>query len=285
MAESATDTGRRPVSTRAADSWLSEELTFSAGTIRKRSLALILLRLPAFIPLLFILRGWLSLNAKDVLTNTEADVLGTGGEICFFVAVSITPLITLTGQRWIAPLRRWYGIMFAVIGVADTITASITGNFAGGVIGRVAAHSFLVVGLFIILLALPLLATANTPAQRKLGTYWKRLHRMTYVIWGLVVLHLLLLDGFMPFGGPEGDGDPIMHQRFYQAVAISVPLIVLRLPPVRRWIADQRAGGRQRLVYLAFLPLAALFILGFAYIVNEEISTGTMVLTMRPPVN
>ena len=285
MAESATDTGRRPVSTRAADSWLSEELTFSAGTIRKRSLALILLRLPAFIPLLFILRGWLSLNAKDVLTNTEADVLGTGGEICFFVAVSITPLITLTGQRWIAPLRRWYGIMFAVIGLADTITASITGNFAGGVIGRVAGHSFLVVGLFIILLALPLLATANTPAQRKLGKYWKRLHRMTYVIWGLVVLHLLLLDGFMPFGGPEGDGDPIMHQRFYQAVAISIPLIVLRLPPVRRWITDQRAAGRQWAVYLAFLPLVVLFILGFAYIVNEEIFTWSMVLTMRPPAN
>ena len=206
MARTATEAVRRPVGTRATDSWLSEELTFSAGTIRKRSLALILLRLPAFIPLLFILRGWLSLNAKDVLTNTEADVLGTGGEICFFVAVSITPLITLTGQHWIAPLRRWYGIMFAVIGFADTITASITGDFAGGVIGRVAGHSFLVVGLFIILLALPLLATANTPAQRRLGKYWKRLHRMTYVIWGLVILHLLLLDGLAPFGGPEGDG-------------------------------------------------------------------------------
>jgi hypothetical protein len=138
----------------------------------------------------------------------------------------------------------------------------------------VAGHSFLVVGLFIILLALPLLATANAPAQRKLGKYWKRLQRTTYVIWGLVVLHLLLLDGFMPFGGPEGDGDPIMHQRFYQAVAISIPLIVLRLPPVRRWIADQRAAGRQRWVYLAFLPLAVLFILGFAYIINEEIFTG-----------
>ena len=280
MAESATDTGRRPVSTRAADSWLSEELTFSAGTIRKRSLALILLRLPAFIPLLFILRGWLSLNAKDVLTNTEADVLGTGGEICFFVAVSITPLITLTGQRWIAPLRRWYGIMFAVIGLADTITASITGNFAGGVIGRVAGHSFLVVGLFIILLALPLLATANTPAQRKLGKYWKRLHRMTYVIWGLVVLHLLLLDGFTTFGQADGDGDPIMHQRFYQAVAISIPLIVLRLPPVRRWIVEQRAQGRQWLVWLSVSPLALFYLTAMVFIINEELFTGFKVITM-----
>lgn len=285
MARTAAATGHRPVSMRAGDSWLSEELTFSAGTIRKRSLALILLRLPAFIPLLFILRGWLSLNAKEVLTNTEADVLGTGGEICFFVAISITPLITLTGQHWIAPLRCWYGIMFAVIGIADTITASITGDFAGGVAGRVAGHSFLLVGLFIILLAMPLLATANTPAQRKLGRYWKRLQRMTYVIWGLVVLHLLLLDGFTPFGGPEGDGDPVMHQRFYQAAAISIPLIVLRLPPVRRWVGEQRAAGRQHVVYFVMLPLIVLFLLGFIYIINEEILTGTMVLTMRPPAN
>ena len=89
----------------------------------------------------------------------------------------------------------------------------------------------------------------------------------------------------MPFGRPEGDGDPIMHQRFYQAVAIGIPLLVLRLPPVQRWIVDQRAAGRQGMVYLAFLPLAVLFVLGFAYIFNEEIFTGTMVLTMRPPAN
>src|SRR5262249_57240393 len=87
---------RRPASSRATDSWLSEELVFSAGTIRKRSLALILLRLPAFIPLFFTLRGWLSLNAQDVLTTTEADVLGTGGGICFFAARSHHPRFPLS---------------------------------------------------------------------------------------------------------------------------------------------------------------------------------------------
>ena len=261
------------------------ELVFSAGSVKKKSIALFLLRLPAFVPFIFIFRGWLALNAQDVLTNTEADVLGTGGEICFFLAVTITPMITLTGQRWIAPLRRWYGIMFAVIGIADATTAAITTDFAGGVFGRLAGHSFLLAGFLIILLALPLLATANTPAQRRLGRYWKRLQRMTYVIWGLVIVHLLLLDGLKPFGGPEGDGDPAFHQRFYQAVAISMPLVILRLPPVRRWITDQRAAGRQRLVWLAVLPLARAFILGFIFIINEEIFTGMKVITMHPPAN
>src|SRR5215467_13408351 len=187
---------------KTVDKWMGESLVFSAGTIKKQSVILFLLRLPALVPLFFIMRGWLSLNAKEVLTNTEADVLGTGGEICFFAAVSITPLITLTGARWITPLRRWYGIMFAVIGIADATTAAITGDFAGGVIGRLAGHTFLLAGFLVILLAFPLLATANTPAQRKLGRYWKWLHKMTYVVWGLLVIHLLLLDGLTPFGAP-----------------------------------------------------------------------------------
>jgi DMSO/TMAO reductase YedYZ heme-binding membrane subunit len=269
----------------AVDTRPSQYYEFSAITVRKRSLALFLMRLPVFVPFIFIIRPWVELNPHGTLTNTEADVLGSGGVFCFYVALSITPLITLTGAQWIAPLRRWYGIWFAVIGIADSTTAAITTDFAGGVFGRLAGHTFLLAGLFIILLAVPLLATANTPAQRKLGKWWKRLQRMTYVIWGFVVLHLFLLDGIGPFGGADGDGDPIFHQRFYQAVAISIPLIVLRLPPVRRWVVEQRAQGRQWLVWLAVAPMAVFYLTAMAFIVNEEIFTGTMAITLRPPAD
>src|SRR5436305_9395640 len=228
-----------------ADARPSQYYEFSAITIRKRSLALFFLRLPVFVPIIFMVPAWISLNAKDTLTITEASVLGTGGIFCLYIALSITPIITLTGAQWIAPLRRWYGIWFAIIGIADTTTASITTDFAGGVFGRLTGHTFLLAGLLIITLAIPLLATANPPAQRKLGKYWNTIQRMTYVIWFFAVVHLLLLDGFKPFGAADGDGIPVFHQRFYQALAVSIPLIVLRLPPVRRWVAEQRAEGRQ----------------------------------------
>jgi DMSO/TMAO reductase YedYZ heme-binding membrane subunit len=243
------------------------------------------MRLPVFVPIIFMIRPWIALNPQGTLTNTEADVLGSGGVLCFYIALSITPLITLTGAQWIAPLRRWYGIWFAVIGIADSTTASITTDFNGGVFGRLAGHTFLLAGFLIILLAIPLLATANTPAQRKLGKWWKRLQRMTYVIWGFVVLHLLLLDGFQPFGAADGDGDPVFHQRFYQAVAISIPLIILRLPPVRRWIIEQRTQGRQWLVWLTVAPFAVFYVTAMAFIVNEEIFTGTMAITLHPPAD
>jgi DMSO/TMAO reductase YedYZ heme-binding membrane subunit len=268
----------------SVDSWMNQESRFLPH-VKRRQIALFLLRLIAFVPLILTLRGWLSLNEKLSLTNTEADVLGTGGEYCFLLAVTITPLITLTGQRWFTPLRRWYGIMFAVIGIADSITASITGDFSGGPLGRVAGHSFLLAGFFVILLALPVLATANTPMQRALGKYWKRVQRVTYVIWAMIVIHLALLDGLTPFDGPQGDGDPVFHQRLYQIVAISLPLVILRLPPVRNWVTEQRAAGQQWRVWAAFAPLFALYLLAFAFLINEEIFTGTKILTMNPPAN
>jgi DMSO/TMAO reductase YedYZ heme-binding membrane subunit len=269
---------------KSIDAWMAQQST-NFPRFKRRTIALFFLRLPAFVPWFFILRGWLSLNAKDVLTLSEADVLGTGGEATFLIAVSITPLITLTGARWYAPLRRWYGIFFALIGISDATTAAITTSFSGGVFGRLAGHTFLVTGFLIVLIAIPLLLTANTPAQRKLGTYWKKLQKMTYVIWGFVILHLALLDGFKPFDGPQGDGDPVFHQRFYQIVAISLPLVLLRLPPVKRWVTDTRAAGQQWKVWCAIAPMAALYILAFAFIFNEEIFTGLQVMTLHPPAN
>lgn len=269
---------------KSVDSWMDQESTLLRG-VKRRKIALFLLRLPAFVPLIFTLRGWLSLNEKQSLSFTEADVLGTGGEYCFLLAVTITPLITVTGQRWFAPLRRWYGIMFAVIGLMDSITASITGQFSGGPIGRVAGHDFLLAGFLVILLAIPVLVTANTPMQRALGRYWKRVQRVTYLIWVMIIIHLLLLDGFTPFDGPQGDGDPVFHQRVYQIAVISLPLVILRLPPVKRWVAKQRAAGQQWKVWAAIMPLAALYILAFAFLINEEIFSGTKILTMHPPDN
>jgi DMSO/TMAO reductase YedYZ heme-binding membrane subunit len=264
-----------------ADARTSQYYEFSAITIRKRSLALFFLRLPVFVPIIFITPGWLSLNANDTLTVNEASVLGTGGVFCLYVALSITPIITLTGAQWVAPLRRWYGIWFAIIGLADTTTAAITTNFAGGPFGRLAGHTFLLTGFFIITLAFPVLATANTPSQRKLGKYWKKLQRMTYVIWFFAVVHLLLLDGFKPFGGADGDGIPVFHQRFYQAMAVSIPLIVLRLPPVRRWITEQRADGRQWLVWLTVSPLIVLYVTSMVFIINNEIFIGTQAIQLQ----
>jgi DMSO/TMAO reductase YedYZ heme-binding membrane subunit len=263
----------------AVDVWMDQDFVFSAGTLRKQSAMLFLLRLPAFVGLFFIAHP-VFVGDSDVLNQIEADVLGMAGEICLFMALLVTPVITVTRMRWIAPLRRWYGIMFAITAITDATTASITTDFAGGVFGRLAGHSFLLVGLFMVLLTLPLLVTANTPSQRWLGKYWKQLQRLTYVVWALLLLHLALLES-LGIDGAEGDGDSFFHQKLYQALACSIPLFVLRLPPVVRWIAKEQKVGRQNRVYWVISPLIAMFVIGFVFIWNEEFFKGMMSLTLH----
>jgi hypothetical protein len=57
-------------------------------------------------------------------------------------------------------------------------------------------------------------------------------------------------------------------------MACSLPLLLLQLPLVRRWVEQMHNQGRQWVVNLAMLPLAALYIVAFSYIVNEEIFYG-----------
>jgi DMSO/TMAO reductase YedYZ heme-binding membrane subunit len=207
------------------------------------------------------------------------DTLGTGAELCLFLCLLVTPMMTLTGQRWFVGLRRWYGIMMACCAIGDATAAGLTDTFAFGFLGRLAGHVFEFMGFMMVMLVIPLLITGNPWAQRKLGRYWKRLHALIYVIWGLLACHLMLLEGFgfergANGSGFAGDGDPIFHQRFYQYSACSVFLLTLRLPPVKRWIAARQKEGRDWLVWASITPIFLLFVFGMTFIINEEIFKG-----------
>ena len=265
----------------AVDTWMDQERSFMGKTIRRQKVALCLLGFPALAPLFFMSRAVITVS-NNTMNGTVADVLGTGGEALLLLTLLITPMVTLTRQRWFIPLRQWYGIMFAITIITDAVIASITTAFAGGVVGRLAGHTFLLVGFTMVLLSIPLLAIASNRAQRWLGRYWKRLQRTTYVIWGLLFVHLALLFGFGIGSGESGDGDPIFHQRLFQLTACSTLLLALRMPPVKRWVARQQKAGRPWLVYIAFMPLALLFVVAFSFIVNEEIFKGVAAFSLHP---
>jgi DMSO/TMAO reductase YedYZ heme-binding membrane subunit len=277
---------QRRASKRGMDQWMEVEFKFGGSRIKRKALALVLLGAPAVVPLFFMLPALLTLNENTFAVSVD-DTLGTGAEICLFLCLLITPLVTLTGQRWFVPLRRWYGIMMACTSLGDAVAAGLTDDFAGGFLGRLAGHAFELMGFFMVMLVIPLLITGNHWAQRKLGRYWKRLHQLIYVIWGLLAAHLMLLEGFgfehgSDGSGFAGDGDPVFHQRFYQYSACSLFLLTLRIPPVRRWIAARQKEGRGWLVCLTVTPIFALFVLGFIFIVNEEIFKGIDSFTNTP---
>jgi methionine sulfoxide reductase heme-binding subunit len=276
-------TAQQPATIQAAprsrvDEWMDKDFKFGGSRIKRKAVALVLLGAPAVAPLFFMLPAFFRMNENTFAVSVD-DTLGTGAEICLFLCLLVTPMVTLTGQRWFFGLRRWYGIMMAFCGIGDMLAAGLTDNFAGGFFGRVAGHVFELMGFIMVMLLIPLLLTANPWAQRKLGRYWKMLHRLIYVVWALLFFHLSLLEGFGFERGDNGsgffgDGDPIFHQRLYQYSACTLFLLTLRLPPVKRWIAARQREGRNWLVWVTIAPLFALFIFGMIFIFNEEIMKG-----------
>src|SRR6266496_877041 len=236
----------------SVDAWMDTETRFLGRDVKRQTLWLWALRVPAFTPLVFMSPALFTLNS-DVFNGVEADVFGTGSMLLLMLTLLITPLSAITRQRWFVPLRRWYGLTFAATAFCDAAAASITTGFAGGVFGRLAGHSFLLVGFVMVVLLIPLFLTGNNVAQRWLGRYWKPLQKLTYVVWGL----LFLLS------------------------ACSIFLVVFRLPRVKRWVTDKQKAGQEWKVYLTVLPLAALFILGFAFMLNEEIDKGFGAFILR----
>lgn len=281
-----TATETRPMrapSRNRADAWMDRSYRFAGSAVKRKTLAVTLLGLPALAPLFFISRPVIERNANGTLTSINADVLGSGSMALLLATLAITPAVTLTGQHWFVPLRRWYGVVLACSALANAVIASVTGDFTGGVPGRVFGHTFLLAGLMMVLIMLPLAVTANSASMRWLGRYWKTLQQLTYLVWFLLFVHLALLEGFGIQHGRNGpsstvDGTPVLHQRLYQLGAVSLVLLVLRLPPVRRWVTAHR-----RIAWLAFLPLIALAVLAYAYVINELLFKGIGAFRLQPP--
>lgn len=268
------------------DAWMNQEVRLFGRYFKRKKITLWIMGAPAFLPIIFTLPAMITQNGGD-LNQGEADVLGTGSEILLLLTLLITPLATMTGQRWFVPLRKWYGVMLAINATFDGITASITGGFAGGPVGRVAGHSFLLIGLVMIMILIPLALISNNRSQRWLGKHWKPLQKLTYLVWALLFVHLALLFGLgyqqgLNGSGTYADGIAIFHQRFYQLAACSLFLFLLRLGPVRRWVTEKRAQGQQWVAFWALLPVILLFCLSFAFILHEEFFKGIDLFRLNP---
>lgn len=253
----------------------SATVTFSWGFIART-----LLKAPTLLPFVMIAPALFTING-GVFSNGVADTLGTSSEILLILTLVVTPVITLTGWRWVAPMRQWYGIVFGLSAITDAAIASLTTtDFAGGPVGRLTGHTFLLVGLIMVTILVPLTVTANRRCQKLLGKYWKLTQRATYVVWGLLIVHLTLLEGF---GYKHADGFGILHQRMYQLVAVSIPLVLLRIPDVRRWATDMRKDGRSLEMWLVLTPVIALGLVAFFFIEHEFFFKGIGLFELNPP--
>ncbi len=270
------------------DNWMEHTYKFGGSQIKRKTIALILMGIPGPLPMFFMSRAIIEQN-QNTLQALEADVFGTGSLLLLILTLTVTPLTIVSRQRWFVPLRKWYGIVLAFNATTDGVTASIVNQFRGGVVGRLTGHTFLLVGLVMVSILFPLMLISNNRCQKWLGKYWRSLQKLTYVVWGLLFLHLILLEGFGPQNGTNGPSsgfDPfpfnVFHQRVYELAACSLPLFLLRLGPVRRWVKGKQDAGQRWVVHATFAPLWALYILFFAFILNEEIFKGVSAFRLQP---
>src|SRR5580700_926696 len=117
------------------DEWMDKDFKFGGSRIKRKAVALILLGAPAAAPLFLMAPAFFTTNFNTVSVSVD-DTLGTGAELCLFICLLVTPMVTLTGQRWFVGLRRWYGIMMAFCALGDGFAAGFTDSFAGGFFGR-----------------------------------------------------------------------------------------------------------------------------------------------------
>jgi DMSO/TMAO reductase YedYZ heme-binding membrane subunit len=232
----------------------------------------------ALAPLVFMVPELATADFYRIGISTAA-VLGVGGVVIFIAMMMITPLVNVTGWRWVAPLRQWFGIVFAATVGVDIILTAITASvhLGGGFLSRTVGHPFTLVGVVATLLTVAIALTASRRGQVSLGRHWRTVQRFTYVVWALILLHLALLMGF---GTSENGilffGDA---QRFYQVLFMSVPLVLFRIPAVRAWCVRARGSWQLWAVGLLALGVVVFF---WGGLISYEIEQGTQAFTLTP---
>jgi sulfoxide reductase heme-binding subunit YedZ len=121
------------------------------------------------------------------------DRLGLGTLILLLITLAMTPLQRLTGwPGWIV-VRRQLGLWcFTYVLMHMTGYAFFILGLDWGQLGvELVKRPYIIVGSLAFLCLVALAVTSNRYSQRRLGARWKKLHRLSYLILGLGLLHFL----------------------------------------------------------------------------------------------
>jgi sulfoxide reductase heme-binding subunit YedZ len=144
------------------------------------------------VPLGLHVRGWIddALGANPIETITRAS--GDWTLRFLLITLAVTPLRKLTGLHWLLRLRRMLGLFaFFYASLHFTTYIWLDQFFDLQAIARdILKRPFITVGFAAFVLLIPLAATSNNFAIRRLGgRRWQALHRSVYAIAILGVVH------------------------------------------------------------------------------------------------
>ena len=137
---------------------------------------------------------WGNLGANPV--NFAIRTTGILALIFLMLTLSVTPLSRIAHLPWITPFRRMFGLcafLHAAIHFLLFFLLDRGANVAD-TLSEVTKRPYLMVGMFALVLMVPLAATSMNAMIRLIGgNRWKMLHRLTYPVAILGVLHFYML--------------------------------------------------------------------------------------------
>ncbi len=144
------------------------------------------------LPALNLALGWYddALGANPIETITRAS--GEWTLRFLLITLAVTPLRRYTGMHWLLRLRRMLGLFAFAYGAAHLTTYLWLDQFFDwqAIANDILERPFITVGFAAFVLLIPLAATSNSFAIRKLGgRRWQSLHRSSYAIAILGVVH------------------------------------------------------------------------------------------------
>ncbi|OJA06922.1 protein-methionine-sulfoxide reductase heme-binding subunit MsrQ [Halomonas sp. QHL1] len=185
--------------------------------------------LAALVPLVF--WGWQVANnaagpepGRYLLLN-----IGIGALWMLLLTLSLTPLTKLTRWKGFALIRRQLGLWalaYATLHMLSYALFILGLNWA--LLGsELVKRPYIIVGILALIGLAVLGATSNRWAMKRLGKRWKPLHKLSYAILGLVLLHF--------FWVVRAD-----MQEWAMYAAIAALIMATRLPPIARTLPKLR---------------------------------------------
>jgi sulfoxide reductase heme-binding subunit YedZ len=190
--------------------------------------------------------GWIPLALiiyyffiNNLTVNPIQDIEQRLGRVALYFLVAtlaVTPLYTMTGWSGLLPRRRalgLYAFFYASLHVLVFLGLDYGFNFSQ-ILPLLTGKLYLVIGALAFSMLLPLAVTSFDYFIRHMRKKWKRLHWLIYPAGLIVILHysLSLKGNLFTLKGN------ILQPLIWGIVIIL--LLILRLPPLRRWISSLR---------------------------------------------
>lgn len=155
------------------------------------------------------------------------------------LSLAVTPVVTLTGWRQLTRHRRTLGLYAFVYFTLHLFTFAVLdyGLDWNEILRLTTEKPFILVGLLAGLILLALATTSFRFWMKRMGKNWKRLHRLVYLAGGLVIVHY----AWAVKGSLTTLSGDILRPILMGLVILL--LLILRIPPVKRWAASFRQGS------------------------------------------